>query len=521
MLRHPLLKGGIGLGIILFPGGISAHPRTIDNECAGKLGDIVIMYNGRMAPLQTLAYDLTLKLTGEKSYRGYSPEQVVAGWIFFPDEWSHEPMIRVKDHKLRDMLHIEEYAPLTAFFDEKGEYLLGKSGGVLHDAAMEPSLLRAIAETDEKVQIIRMLQQGDILTIFPHKESNHLRWYSPLDELPEEMDEMEVMLIRNLFFLLKKDLSDGDADDFIRTVDKFRIYQGKKAGRELLSENKIRCEKLFNRIGLTGILYKVNLGCGVLLLVLFGVVLIVVDNARLKTIARYSMHVAVVMLWCAFSALTLYVGLRTYVSGRIPVGNGYEIMIFIAWVILLIAALFNRKFRLLIPFGLLLSGFALLVSDLGQLNPQITPLMPVLASPWLSMHVSVIMVAYALFAFMMLNGVTAILLHVTGNGGDDIGMKLMLVSRIFLYPAVFFLGTGIFIGAVWANVSWGRYWAWDPKEVWALICFLLYVLAFHSQSIPLFRRPLFFHVFMVLAFISLLMTCFGVNWLLGGMHSYG
>uniref|UniRef100_UPI00259B0C22 cytochrome c biogenesis protein n=1 Tax=Xylanibacter rodentium TaxID=2736289 RepID=UPI00259B0C22 len=162
----------------------------------------------------------------------------------------------------------------------------------------------------------------------------------------------------------------------------------------------------------------------------------------------------------------------------------------------------------------------LLVASLGQMNPQITPLMPVLLSPWLSVHVSVIMVAYALCAFIMLNGVTALILRALNKGGGEMQVKLMLVSRIFLYPAVLLLGAGIFIGAVWANVSWGRYWAWDPKEVWALICFLIYGLAFHLQSIPLFRRPLFFHVFMVVAFLSLLMTYFGVNSLLGGMHSY-
>ena len=170
----------------------------------------------------------------------------------------------------------------------------------------------------------------------------------------------------------------------------------------------------------------------------------------------------------------------------------------------------------MLPFGFLLSGFALLVSYLGQMNPQITPLMPVLVSPWLSIHVSLIMMSYALLAFIMLNGILALCYRRQSERVE----QLTILSRLLLYPAVFFLGAGIFLGAVWANVSWGRYWAWDPKEVWALITFLVYGAAFHSQSLPMFRKPLFFHIYMVVAFLTVLMTYFGVNYVLGGMHSY-
>ena len=142
--------------------------------------------------------------------------------------------------------------------------------------------------------------------------------------------------------------------------------------------------------------------------------------------------------------------------------------------------------------------------------------MPVLVSPWLSIHVSLIMMSYALFAFIMLNGILA-LCHTRQNDRVE---QLTILSRLLLYPAVFFLGAGIFLGAVWANVSWGRYWAWDPKEVWALITFLVYGAAFHSQSLQAFRKPLFFHVYMIIAFLTVLMTYFGVNYVLGGMHSY-
>ena len=212
-------------------------------------------------------------------------------------------------------------------------------------------------------------------------------------------------------------------------------------------------------------------------------------------------------------------GLRRYVSGRIPLANGYETMLFLALCIILITLLLCRRFSFVLPFGFLLSGFTLLVSYLGQMNPQITHLMPVLSSPLLSAHVSIIMMAYALLAFMMLNGLYALILTHTSQHSSQLS-TLTTLSRLMLYPAVFFLASGIFLGAIWANVSWGRYWSWDPKEVWALITLMIYAVPFHQESIPLLRRPTVFHAYLVLAFLAVLMTYFGVNYFLGGMHSY-
>ena len=218
-------------------------------------------------------------------------------------------------------------------------------------------------------------------------------------------------------------------------------------------------------------------------------------------------------LWAALAFQSLGYALRWYIGGRVPLSNGYETMQFLALATLLLACLLRRRFPFTLPFGFLLSGFALLVSYLGQMNPQITPLMPVLVSPWLSSHVSLIMMSYALFAFMMLNGVLALCVRREA-------LRLMLLSRLLLYPAVFFLGAGIFLGAIWANVSWGHYWSWDPKEVWALVTFMVYAVPFHAGSLPRLRKPLFFHVYMMVAFLTVLMTYFGVNYVLGGMHSY-
>ena len=193
-------------------------------------------------------------------------------------------------------------------------------------------------------------------------------------------------------------------------------------------------------------------------------------------------------------------------------------MQFMAWSVLVLTLLMHAKFPIVIGFGPLLASFAMLVAMIGSGSPQITPLMPVLHSPLLSVHVMVIMFSYALFAMMMLVGIQGLICHRRRDYARS--ESLAALSHLMLYPAVFLLTAGIFIGAVWANVSWGRYWSWDPKEVWALITMLIYMAPFHSSSIKCFRSTKFFHFYCVLAFLSVLITYFGVNFLLGGMHSY-
>ena len=196
-------------------------------------------------------------------------------------------------------------------------------------------------------------------------------------------------------------------------------------------------------------------------------------------------------------------------------------MLFMAICTLVLALPLGRRFPFALPFGFLLAGFSLLVAHLGNLNPQITPLMPVLTSPLLSVHVTIVMLSYALFALMAMNSLYALwLLHRAHPLQRDRLAQLTVLNQLLLTPAVFLLAAGIFIGAVWANQSWGRYWGWDPKEVWALITMLIYALALHSASLPFFRRERNFHLFLALAFLSVLITYFGVNFFLGGMHSY-
>ena len=277
-----------------------------------------------------------------------------------------------------------------------------------------------------------------------------------------------------------------------------------------VSESRISAEILYNNLPFAKILFMANLTMGLLTFLLM--------MMPRRTTFYVLLRIATCLLWLSFLFLCFGYGLRWFIGGRIPLGNGYETMLFLALSIMAFTLLMHRRFTYLIPFGFLLSGFTLLVAWLGEMNPQITPLMPVLKSPLLSTHVSVIMMSYALLAFMVLNGIMALIQSHRGNHQQV--EQLTLLSRLMLYPAVFFLAAGIFLGAVWANVSWGKYWSWDPKEVWALITMMIYAVPFHHESQHFLRQPKWFHLYLILAFFTVLMTYFGVNYFLGGMHSY-
>ena len=289
-----------------------------------------------------------------------------------------------------------------------------------------------------------------------------------------------------------------------------QLVQPVPLGVERLSDRQVSAEILYNNVPFAKVTFMLNLTLGFLLFI------ILVVRGHLP---RWSHTIGNILLAAAFIAMTASYLLRWYIAGRIPLANGFETMLFLSISIMLFTLLLHRRFPFLLPFGFLLSGFTLLVSHLGQMNPQITPLMPVLQSPLLSSHVSIIMMAYALLALMTFNGIYALILLARGTSSHTVE-TITVLSRLLLYPATFFLGIGIFLGAVWANVSWGTYWSWDPKEVWALITFMLYGVAFHRRSITFLQSPKWFHLYLVMAFLAVLMTYFGVNYFLGGMHSY-
>lgn len=514
LLRRLSVGRGVALGALLL---ISADvcagdvPRTLPRDVAGHFGDMYVYYNDRICPLQTLAKDFTVKLCGRSSYKGLTPEQVLMGWFFYYDEWKQEPMIKIKEKAVRNVLGIDgAFAALADFTSVNGYKLddaLQNSGN--------HSLRRAASAANEKFNLVSMVCTGSLLKLYPYRTDDSTPvWYSLADRLPSDMPDEQWAFVRNSMNYIAEKVAMKNFDEVVALVGKIRTYQQKEAGTALPSDLRFEAEKLYNEANYIRVLAMLCVSLGLVCFVVY-CRRMVADVPRRPLIHGFMLF----LLASLFVYLSFFMILRGYVSGHLPLSNGFETMVFMAWCSLLITLVAQRIFFMAVPFGLLLCGLTLLVAMMGDANPQITQLMPVLQSPLLSVHVAVIMVAYSLQAFAMLNGVTALVLRHSKGGGRKVEY-LADVSRVMLYPAVFLLAVGIFVGAVWANVSWGRYWGWDPKEVWALITLLVYSLALHSGSLPCFRRPMFMHLFCIFAFLTVLITYFGVNFVLGGMHAY-
>lgn len=529
LLRSPLLKRGVAVVAFFFAGAfslqaseenplLSKDEATPNKEQSKKLGEVQILYNGRITSIQTLAIDFTRKLVSDNSYKYANAEQVFAGWLFFPQKWQWVKMFEIDNPELKKILGITgKHACFADMFDSELNYKLAPYYKEIYHGGKQNSFQKAALKLDEKIQLINMLQQGELLTIFPYKQDNKIQWYTPTSSLPKELSYEEVLFTRNFFAMYYTALLENNTAEIDLLLNKLKQLQNEYAGKVVPSATHQKIERLNNDIPLFSTLFKVNLSLGFLAFIFY-----VLQLLRNKRIRRFSQLTTITLL-VVFMIYSLGFIARWYIGGHLPLSNGYETMLFVGWCSMLIALLFGKSSDIIPIFGLLISGFTLLVAHLVSMNPQITPLVPVLSSPLLTVHVSLIMFSYALVGFIVLNSITYLLTFFIKRQNENIILsqnKLYLLNQILLYPTAFFLGAGIFVGAIWANVSWGRYWGWDPKEVWALITFLIAMFPLHGKSIKIFSNPFFFNCYAFLILASVLMTYFGVNFFLGGLHSY-
>lgn len=528
LLASPLLKkGALGIALLLSVGNLQAAETgaldhaVLPKETAEKFGELNILYNDRICPVQTYALDFCKKIYGARSYKGLTAEQVLSGWIFYGDEWAKEPFIRVKSGELKSTLNLPDYCSVSQFFNkDMGGYTIGQYVQEYYNGAQDKFHQQA-GDIDGKIQLIMDLRRGVSLKVLPYTFTKNVRatkenpfikagtttWFSPTDKLPYAVEKQHALYITNVFSLLYGDVKAGNIDRVNIFFDKMKKYQQISSGNSLPSSTQYKAERINNAFPFATVLFMVNLTLG--FIALFYTIYRMTKKREVKVL-----DIALpILLVVSFLALTFGLVLRWIISGNVPMSNGYESMLTVAWFVMLIAIFMQFRIRLVMVFGFLLSGFFLLVSHINQMDPAIGQMMPVLNSPLLSMHVSIIMMSYALLSLTFICGIMGICMRSHGE-------ELQALSRVFLYPALTCMGFGIFIGAIWANVSWGNYWSWDSKETWALITFMIYAVVVHTQSLPVFRKSLVYHIYITLAFMSIAMTYFGVNYFLTGMHSY-
>ncbi|RHH84303.1 cytochrome c biogenesis protein CcsA [Segatella copri] len=532
LLKSPLLKkGALMTALILSMGNIQTlHAESatgnlqnavLPKETAEKFGELHILYNDRICPVQTFALDFCKKIYGARSYQGLTAEQVLSGWVFYGNTWANEPFIKIKSGEMKTAMNLPDYASLNTFFNrEMGGYTIGQYVQEYYNGQQDKFHQQA-ADIDGKIQIIMELREGISLKVLPYTFTKNVKatkdhpfikagtttWFSPVDKLPQAVEQQHALYIKNVFSLLNGDVKAGNTSRVNEFFVKMKKYQEVSSGNSLPTATQYKAERINNAFPFATILFMANLTLG--FIALFYTIYRMTKKKEIKVL-----NIALpILLGVSFHALTFGLALRWIISGNIPMSNGYESMLTVAWFVMLISILMQLRIRIVMVFGFLISGFFLLVSHINQMDPAIGQMMPVLNSPLLSIHVSIIMMSYALLSLTFICGIMGICLRSHGE-------ELQALSRIFLYPALTTMGFGIFIGAIWANVSWGNYWSWDSKETWALITFMIYAVVVHTQSLPVFRKPLVYHIYITLAFLSIAMTYFGVNYFLTGMHSY-
>lgn len=478
---------------------------VVPESVASRFGQVTVYYNDRMAPLSTMASDFVMNLYGGFDYHGCSPDQVLAGFVFDFSRWKDEPIIKVKNKDLRRLLGVESgYATYDDFFKA---IAFGKidSDNILSDS------LKPYQADLAKFESINMLVTGSLMKIFPVSGSNgDVRWYSPVSgDIPMDTDTDKWLFIRKGLGYLNEQIQARRYDKAVSLIEKIEKYQQQECGRVMPPVWKRKLEISYNRFNRPRPLAMACLFLGLVSFIYFCISCC--PNRVVIVSCRIVLSLLVIIL-------TAMIVVRWIISGHVPVSNGSETMAFMSWCSVVAALLFSWRWTMIMPLGIIVSGVALLVASFSG-SGSVTQLLPVLASPLMSVHVAVIMLSYSLFAFMMLNGIASLAVMRMKDGGERVA-RLADISRVMLYPAVFLLSIGMFIGAVWANQSWGRYWGWDPKEVWALITMLVYSFALHQGCIGMFRDPVRFHLFSIIAFMSVVITYFGVNFILGGLHSY-
>lgn len=484
----------------------------IDGDIADDFGKICVLYNSRITPINTVATSFVTKLCGKPTWDGLSSNQVFAGWIFDVPYWETVKMIEIKEKKAQELLGINgKWASFDDFWDSYNNYKLDAPLKKAYKDG-DTKLQKQLRDADEKFNIIRMLYGGEMLKMFPYAgKQGHMQWFAPGQPLGNlKLDEKELVFIKKSMDYLAESIITGDKARAEEIAKKIYSYQHVRGKAVVPTKFRIYTETFYNKTNAQRLPVMLYLTLSLLLAIVSTLSL---NNEKQKK----TRLVSSVLTWVMLLHTTLLLALRWFVSGHLPMSNGYETMQFMAWATLIVTLVMQKRFLPVKQFGPLLSSFALLVAMITDGNPQITQLMPVLQSPLLSVHVMVIMFSYALFGLTALIGLQGLIAH--HRKQEEKEQQLAALSQFLLYPAVALIAIGIFIGAIWANVSWGRYWSWDSKETWALITMLIYSVPLHAD-IKWLRKAQHMHIYMLLAFLSVLMTYFGVNYFLSGMHSY-
>jgi len=525
--KTPVKKAGL-IALLLLAGiGIAKADQkgwTMDKELAEEFGKVLVQdNNGRTKPLYTLSNDIIRKVYKKNQYQNLNSMQVFLGFYYDFNSWKNTPLIRISNPKLREIVGVDnKYAAVSDLVNlQTNVYKLQDHVRQIYNkpASKRNKFDKEVLKVDERLNILSMIIRGQMLKIFP-ADNDSDKWETP-GKAPEFAQSKEDSLfLSNILGMIHHSVSRGNhkqAREYIQSVQK---YQRKHASYELPSMQKTRAEivyyklnifnKLFPYYGLTGLLF-------------IGFLMFNIATGKKPLSILIKLFTGLLLIGFLFHTAGFV--LRWYISGYAPLSNGYESMIFVSWVTILAGFLFSGKSKLTLAATSILAALTLMVAHMSFMDPEITNLVPVLKSYWLTLHVSIITASYGFLGMGAILGLLVMILYSILNNRNfpriiETIKNLTTTNYKTLTLGLYLLTIGTFLGAIWANESWGRYWGWDPKETWSLISIIVYSFVVHSRNIPGLKTMFAFNTLSLFAVSSILMTYFGVNYYLSGLHSY-
>jgi len=504
---------------------------VIQKVHAEKFGELLVQDNGgRIEPIDTLAREVLRKVMRKESCFGLNADQIFLSMIVRPESWQNIPLIKISLPGVNKILGIDpniKYAKFNDFFDFSKEEKY-KLGVLVEDITRKRPVERTkldkeILKVDERVNVVYMTFTGSLLRIFPNPKDKTGRWYAPLDaikQFDEKSGKFVQAVLASYFSNIDSSLKSNDWSKSDKALEVIKEYQEFYGAAIIPEKGRIEAELLMNEYKPFQRLTPLYLSIGFILLMLS-----IYNIIKPKFNLKWPVRVAMGLLILGFFIQTVGLALRWYISGHAPWSNGYESMLYIAWATLLAGFIFSKKSPITMAATGILSGLILFVAHLNWLDPEITNLVPVLKSYWLMIHVAVITASYGFLGLGALLAFITLWLHIIRQKDNRANIEYSIrelthINEMSLIFGLALLTVGNFLGGVWANESWGRYWGWDPKETWALVTILVYAAVVHLRFVKSMRGVFAFNVASLLAFSSVVMTYFGVNYYLSGMHSY-
>jgi cytochrome c-type biogenesis protein CcsB len=503
------------------------EPPEISKEHADRFGKLLLQNrDGRIVPINTIASNVLVKMYKKNKYGNFNANQVFLGMMIYPEIWRDIPLLKVYDKALQKQLGIsDEYVSYNGLFDEMGRYSLKVQVDEAYakSPAQRSKFDKEVINLDERLNVSFMVLNRYFIKIYPVPDHPNDLWVKPDDEI-RHMNENDSLFIKESFNQYSKAVKSGvgsnEYSNATQILESISEYQFKYGSEIIPARSKTNLEVLYNKISIFKALFPVYLTVGMVLLGIFLLQLFVPSLEFKKTISVF-----LILLALAFVAHTLGLAIRWYISGHAPWSNGYESMIYIAWATMLAGFIFQKKSAMTLSVTSILAGITLLTAHMSWMNPEITNLVPVLKSYWLTLHVATITASYGFLGLGCMLGFLNLSLMIFRNQKNKLRINLTLqeltyIIELSLMVGLILLVIGNFLGGIWANESWGRYWGWDPKETWSLVTIIVYSFILHMRLIPGMKSLFSTNFGALIGFGSVLMTYFGVNYYLSGLHSY-